>query len=116
MGLTLCAAIHQQEAIGGTFAHSVLGGGAGSFLNKARRTWSPTTMALLDPVLASCEGAYRAGVALPHGCRGTVERHIGACGALVADQLGARVRVGVLIVAGREEGLVSWAGCGQNPS
>lgn len=116
MGLTLCAAIPRHEAFGGACADSVLGDRAGRFLNEACRTWRPTAMALLDPVLAPCEGAFGAWAALPHGCRGAVDRHVGACRALVADQLGARVGVSVLIVTGREEGLVSWAGCGQNPS
>ena len=72
-------------------------------------------MALLDPVLTPCEGAFRARAALPHSCQGAVRRHVGACWALVTDQLGARVWVSVLIAAWRKERLVSWAAGGQNP-
>ncbi len=72
-------------------------------------------MALLDAILAPREGTFRAGAALPHSCGGAVDRHISACWALVADQLVARVWVSVLIVAGREDRLVTWAAGGQNP-
>lgn len=115
MGLTLCATIPRQEAVGGTSADAVLGGCAGHFLNEACRTRRPTAMALLDAVLTPGEGTFRTGAALPHGCRGAVDGHVGARRALVADQLGARVGISVLIVARREDGLVSWAACGQNP-
>lgn len=100
MGLTLCAAIPQPKAVGGTRADSVLDGRADSFLDEASRTWSLTEMAFLHPVLAPCEGAFRAAAALPHGHWGTVDGHVSACWALVTDQVGARVWVGVLIVAG----------------
>lgn len=116
MRLTLCAANPRQEAVGGTCADSVLGGRAGRFLDEARGARSPTAVALLDTVLAPREGALEAGATFPYGCRGAVDGHVGACRALVAEQLGARIGVSVLIVAGREHGLVSWAGCGQSPS
>lgn len=115
VGLTLCATLPRQEAVRGTRADAVLGGRAGCFLNEVCRAWHPTAMALLDAILTPCEGTFSTGATLPHGCWGAVERHIGACWALVADQLGARFRVSVLIVAGWEDGLVSWAICGQNP-
>lgn len=72
-------------------------------------------MALLDTILTPCEGSLRTTAALPHGRLGAVDGHVGACRALVAHQPGARVWVSVLIVARREDGLVSWAACGQNP-
>lgn len=87
MGLTVCAIIPRQEVVWGTCADAVLGGCAGHFLNEACRTWSPTAMALLDAILAPCEGTFRAGAALSHSCGGAVDGHISACRALVADQL-----------------------------
>lgn len=72
-------------------------------------------MALLDPVFSPREGAFRAGAAIPHGCWRAVDGDVGACRALVTDQLGARVSVSVLVLAGGEDGLVIWADCGQNP-
>ena len=114
MGLALCATFPRQEAVGGTRADPVLGGRAGCFLNEACGTWSPAAVALLDAILAPCEGALGAGAAVPLCILGAVCKHVGSCRALVAGQLGARLRVGVLILAGREEGLFIWAACGQN--
>lgn len=114
VGPALLAAAPRREAAGRARADAVLGGRAGSFLDEARRARGPAAVALLDAVLAPREGAVGAGAALPHGRRRTVDGDVGARRALVADQLGARLWVGVLVVAGREDGLVIWADCGQN--
>lgn len=115
MRLTLSAIVPRQEAVGRTRADSVLRGRAGSFLEEACGAWSPTAMALLDSVLPPCEGALGTGAALPHSCWRAVDRDVGSCWTLVTDHLVARVSVSVLIVAGRDDGLVVWAGGGQNP-
>jgi len=98
--LTLRAAAPRRKAAGGTRAEPVPDGRAGGSLDEARGTRRPTGMAFLHPVLAPREVAFGAAAALPHGRPGAVDGHVGACWALVTDQLGARVRVGVLIVAG----------------
>lgn len=107
MGLTLHATFPRKEGFWWTSADAVLGGCARRLLSKACRTRISTAMALLDPILTPCKCAFRAGAALPHSRRGAVDGHIGARRALVADQLGTRVWVRVLIVAGREDRLVS---------
>lgn len=73
VGLTLCATIFRQEAVGGAGADTVLGACAGQFLNQARGTWWPTAMALLNAVFAACEGAFWTGAAFPHKQQGAVQ-------------------------------------------
>lgn len=115
VGLARRAAVSRQEAIGGARADPVLGSGAGQLLHQAGVTQRPTAVALLNAVFAPCEGAIGTGAALPHEEQGAVQRHEGACWALVARQLGAGVGIKVPVLARRQDRLLGCAACGQNP-